>query len=51
MAVLNPFVEHNELRFQKFLNDLCEIGDFYEALEVKTSMAHLDGTIHRLVKK
>ncbi|KAJ2996142.1 glyceraldehyde-3-phosphate dehydrogenase 1 [Globomyces sp. JEL0801] len=33
MSVLNPFVEHNELRFQKFLNDLCEVGDFYESLE------------------
>lgn len=34
MAVLSPFVEHNESRFNKFLNDLCEVGDFYEALEV-----------------
>ncbi|KAJ3326935.1 glyceraldehyde-3-phosphate dehydrogenase 1 [Kappamyces sp. JEL0680] len=23
------------MRFQKFLNDMCEIGDFYEALEVR----------------
>ena len=35
MSVLNPFVEHNEVRFQKFLNQICEVGDFYEALEVK----------------
>ena len=34
MLILNPFVEHNEPRFNRFLNDLCEVGDFYEALEV-----------------
>lgn len=34
MALLNPFVEHNEIRFYKFLNDICEIGEFNEALEV-----------------
>jgi Ras GTPase-activating-like protein IQGAP2/3 len=34
MHVLNPFVEHNEARFQKFLNQICDVGDFYEALEV-----------------
>ncbi len=39
MAVLNPFVEHNEARFQKFLNDVCEIGDFYEALEMEQYIA------------
>lgn len=35
MSVLNPFVEHNEQRFSKFLNELCEVGDFYEALEME----------------
>ncbi|KAI8913360.1 Rho GTPase activation protein, partial [Gorgonomyces haynaldii] len=39
MAVLNPFVEHNEGRFNKFLNDLCEVGDFYEALEMEQYVA------------
>ncbi|KAI8894171.1 Rho GTPase activation protein [Globomyces pollinis-pini] len=39
MSVLNPFVEHNELRFQKFLNDLCEVGDFYESLEMEQYIA------------
>jgi Ras GTPase-activating-like protein IQGAP2/3 len=39
MSVLNPFVEHNEQRFQKFLNEICEIGDFYEALEMEQYIA------------
>ena len=39
MSVLNPFVEHNEARFQKFLNEICEIGDFYEALEMEQYIA------------
>lgn len=39
MSVLNPFVEHNEIRFQKFLNEICEIGDFYEALEMEQYIA------------
>lgn len=34
MQILNPFVEHNEARFNKFLKDLCEVSDFFEALEV-----------------
>lgn len=34
MSVLNPFIEHNEARFQRFLNDLCEVGEFTDALEV-----------------
>lgn len=34
MSVLNPFVDHNEKRFHKFLNQICEIGEFNEALEV-----------------
>jgi len=34
MLSLNPFVEQNKTRINKFLNDLCEVGDFYESLEV-----------------
>ena len=34
MMVLNPFVENNKSRMNEFLNDLCEVGDFYESLEV-----------------
>lgn len=39
MSVLNPFVEHNEARFQKFLNDVCEIGDFSAELEMEQYIA------------
>lgn len=34
MMSLNPFVENNKVRMNKFLNALCEVGDFYESLEV-----------------
>ena len=34
MASLAPFVHHNKARINKFLMDLCEVGDFYESLEV-----------------
>lgn len=34
MMSLNPFVENNKARMNKFLNALCEVGDFYESLEV-----------------
>jgi len=34
MASLNPFVENNKSRINLFLNNLCEVGDFYETLEV-----------------
>ena len=61
MMALNSFVETNKLRFNKFLNELCEVGDFYEALEVRKScfssffkfnhIFTLDGSIRCLVKK
>jgi hypothetical protein len=35
MITLNPFVENNKTRINKFLYDLCEVGDFYESLEVR----------------
>ena len=34
MITLNPFVENNKARINQFLNSLCEVGDFYETLEV-----------------
>lgn len=34
MMALNPFVEHNKARINVFLNSLCEVGDFYDTLEV-----------------
>ncbi len=34
MILLNPFVENNTRRINKFLMELCEVGDFYERLEV-----------------
>ncbi|KAG0245944.1 glyceraldehyde-3-phosphate dehydrogenase 1 [Mortierella sp. GBA43] len=39
MITLNPFVENNKTRINKFLNDLCEVGDFYESLEMDQYMA------------
>lgn len=35
MMSLNPFVETNKTRMNQFLNNLCEVGDFYESLEVR----------------
>jgi len=34
MGLLNSFTEQNKGKINKFLNDLCEVGDFYESLEV-----------------
>ncbi|KAJ1566356.1 glyceraldehyde-3-phosphate dehydrogenase 1 [Cladochytrium tenue] len=39
MMALNPFVEQNKLRINKFFNDLCEVGDFYESLEMEQYIA------------
>lgn len=33
MITLNPFVENNKARINQFLNNLCEVGDFYDTLE------------------
>jgi Ras GTPase-activating-like protein IQGAP2/3 len=38
MMSLNPFVENNKARMNQFLNSLCEVGDFYESLEVSLLM-------------
>ncbi|ORX97037.1 ras GTPase-activating protein [Basidiobolus meristosporus CBS 931.73] len=39
MMILNPFVEGNKTRINNFLNELCEVGDFYESLEMDQYMA------------
>ena len=38
MITLNPFVENNKARINQFLNNLCEIGDFFDTLEVRLSV-------------
>ncbi|KAI9822120.1 MAG: glyceraldehyde-3-phosphate dehydrogenase 1 [Thelocarpon impressellum] len=39
MAKLQPFVEQNKERVNKFLLDLCEVQDFYESLEMDNYVA------------
>lgn len=39
MMSLNPFVENNKQMMNQFLNSLCEVGDFYESLEMDQYMA------------
>ncbi|ORY02401.1 putative ras GTPase-activating protein sar1 [Basidiobolus meristosporus CBS 931.73] len=39
MMTLNSFVDENKTRINHFLNDLCEVGDFYESLEMDQYMA------------
>ncbi|SAM05849.1 hypothetical protein [Absidia glauca] len=39
MLPTNSFVEDNKLRINKFLNELCEVSDFYESLEMDQYMA------------
>ncbi|GAA95323.1 hypothetical protein E5Q_01980 [Mixia osmundae IAM 14324] len=39
MMSLNPFVESNKQRINQFLNQLCEVGDFYDSLEMDQYMA------------
>ena len=39
MMTLNPFVENNKARINQFLNNLCEVGDFYDTLEVRSSFS------------
>lgn len=35
MMSLNPFVDNNKARMNAFLNSLCDVGDFYDTLEVR----------------
>ncbi|KAF2274817.1 Rho GTPase activation protein [Westerdykella ornata] len=39
MAKLQPFIHQNKDRMNKFLLDLCEVGDFYESLELDNYVA------------
>ncbi|KZO90678.1 ras GTPase-activating protein [Calocera viscosa TUFC12733] len=39
MITLNPFVENNKTRINQFLNNLCEVSDFYDTLEMDQYMA------------
>lgn len=39
MLSLNPFVEQNKARINHFLNSLCDVGDFYDTLELDQYMA------------
>ncbi|PKY25775.1 Rho GTPase activation protein [Rhizophagus irregularis] len=39
MMLLNPFIESNKQRINKFLLELCEVGDFYESLEMDQYVA------------
>ncbi|KAF8526311.1 Rho GTPase activation protein [Hysterangium stoloniferum] len=39
MITLNPFVENNKARINQFLNNLCEVGDFFDTLEMDQYMA------------
>jgi len=39
MAKLQPFIEHNKDRVNKFMLDLCEVQDFYESLEMDNYIA------------
>ncbi|CAJ0766263.1 9818_t:CDS:2 [Entrophospora sp. SA101] len=41
MIMINSFVEHNKQRINKFLLELCEVGDFYESLEAPSEKSHL----------
>lgn len=39
IAPLQPFIDENTIRINKFLNDLCEVADFYETLEMDQYIA------------
>ncbi|KAK9479933.1 Rho GTPase activation protein [Lipomyces japonicus] len=39
MASLSAFIEGNKARMNQFLNDLCEVPDFYETLEMDQYIA------------
>lgn len=40
MMSLNPFVENNKARINQFLNNLCDVADFYDTLEVRMAYNH-----------
>ncbi|KAK9369574.1 Rho GTPase activation protein [Lipomyces kononenkoae] len=39
MASVSTFVDDNKIRMNKFLNDLCDVPDFYETLELDQYVA------------
>ena len=39
MAKLQPFIQQNKDRVNKFMLDLCEVQDFYESLEMDNYVA------------
>ncbi|KAJ1727596.1 RasGAP protein [Coemansia biformis] len=39
MDELSPFVEANQARIARFLNELCEVGDFYDNMEMDQYVA------------
>lgn len=39
MAKLQPFIQSNKDRVNKFMLELCEVGDFYESLEMDNYVA------------
>ncbi|KAK4613267.1 GTPase-activating protein [Fulvia fulva] len=39
MQKLQPFIQHNKERINKFMMDLCEVQDFYETLEMDNYVA------------
>lgn len=39
MAALQPFIQNNKERVNKFMLDLCEVQDFYESLEMDNYVA------------
>lgn len=64
MMSLNPFVDNNKTRMNLFLNSLCDVGDFYDTLEVRLLRRRVvsppeptplpcraDGPVHGVVKK
>jgi Ras GTPase-activating-like protein IQGAP2/3 len=49
MKTLHPFVENNKKRINAFLNNLCEVGDFYETLEARPSFSRSGGGLTQAV--
>ena len=39
MVKLQPFIQMNKDRINKFMLDLCEVQDFYESLEMDNYVA------------
>jgi Ras GTPase-activating-like protein IQGAP2/3 len=46
MVKLQPFIHKNKERVNKFLLDLCEVGDFYESLEMDNYIALSKRDLH-----